>query len=390
MNITSRPIAARHSFFRPIFSIICILICSAALATLFFAPAPQASSASSGIWVTGYYAGWEQDRMPPDKIDFTALTHVVHFSVMPKLDGSLDIVRFDISPARSAAIVTATHNAGRKVLLCVGGANSAVNFRGAISNVHRARFVKNLMDIVTTRGYDGLDIDMEPMAATDKDDYIAFIKELRAAMEQAKQGLLLTAAVGDEPEIFVPLKASFDHINLMTYTMSNAWPGWVTWHTSALYNGGRTFPNSTRQLPSAQLWVDKWLAAGFSPRQLGIGIAFFGDIWKGASAPMQSIEGVTTTRDNQYQKIAPYESNPAYYHWDSVAQVPYLSIDKEGTADDLFISYDNARSIAAKIKYVKENNLGGVIIWQLGDGYRTDVATGQDNLLQAVKQAASH
>jgi chitinase len=373
------------------FGIICILVCCAALATMFYAPAaPQANPASPGIWVTGYYAGWEQDRMPPDKIDFTALTHVVHFSVMPKSDGSLDTARFDISPARSAAIVTATHNAGRKVLLCVGGANSAVDFRGAISSTHRALFVKNLVDIVTARNYDGLDIDMEPMAATDKDDYVPFITALRAAMNQAKPGLLLTAAVGEDPQTFIPLKTSFDHINIMTYGMSNSWPGWVTWFTSPLDNGGVTFPNSSRQLPSVQLWVDKWLDAGFDPHQLGIGIAFYSTIWKGASAPRQGITGVTTSKARYQDTIKYEESKAASYHWDDTAQVPYLSVDQDGTANDLFISYDDKKSIAAKFNYIRSKGLGGAIIWELGDGYRTDVTTGQDHLLQAVKEAAFH
>lgn len=328
--------------------------------------------------------------MPPDKIDFTALTHVVHFAVMPEPDGSLDTKRFDISPARSSSIVTAAHQAGRKVLLCVGGAESAVPFRSAMSSANRAQFVRHLVEIVITRNYDGLDIDMEPMTNADKEDYVAFITDLHASMKKAKAELLLTAAVGDEPDIFVPLKALFDHINLMTYTMSGAWPGWVTWQNSALDNGGQTFPQSPRQLPSVRLWVDTWLKAGFSPQQLGIGIAFFGDIWKGASAPLQSIAGVTVSKDTRYQTVMKYyESNPLSYRWDAVAQVPYLSIDREGTADDLFISYDDAHSILSKFFYVKNKNLGGVIIWQLGGGYRTDVTTGQDALLQAVKYAAA-
>lgn len=349
---------------------------------------PAASAAPSGIGVTGYYPGYEQDRLPVSKIDFTALTHLVHFSVMPKSDGSLDTARFDISAARSAAIITATHKAGRKVLLCVGGANSVVDFRGAISAAHCAQFVQNLVDIVITRGYDGLDIDMEPMEAADKNDYIAFITELHSAMNAAKPGLLLTAAVGDDPQIFLPIKTLFDHINIMTYGMSNTWQDWVTWHSSPLYNGNFIFPHSPRQLPSAQLWVNKWLDAGFNPRQLGIGIAFYSIVWKGAFAPRQSIVGVTTSNSKYQATMKLLEENPSYYHWDDVAQVPYLSIDLEGNANDKFITYDNDKSIQKKIDYVRANHLGGVIIWNLSDGYRTDVSTGQDELLQAVKHAA--
>ena len=34
-----------------------------------------------------------------------------------------------------------------------------------------------------------------------------------------------------------------------------------------------------------------------------------------------------------------------------------------------FVTYDNERSIAAKVNYVKEHKLGGWIIWHLQAGY---------------------
>ena len=51
---------------------------------------PLCASADSALWNTGYYAGWMQDYLAPSDIDFSALTHVIHFAAIPKTDGSLD------------------------------------------------------------------------------------------------------------------------------------------------------------------------------------------------------------------------------------------------------------------------------------------------------------
>ncbi|ULJ76093.1 hypothetical protein [Rhizobium gallicum] len=41
-------------------------------------------------WLAGFYPGWEYEFYPPELIDFSSLTHVVMFSVVPENDGSLD------------------------------------------------------------------------------------------------------------------------------------------------------------------------------------------------------------------------------------------------------------------------------------------------------------
>src|SRR3982751_2526133 len=42
------------------------------------------------LWVTAYYAGWNQSYLAPSNIDFGAVSHVIHFSVVPNSNGSLD------------------------------------------------------------------------------------------------------------------------------------------------------------------------------------------------------------------------------------------------------------------------------------------------------------
>src|SRR5258706_6163201 len=90
--------------------------------------------ARAEIWSTAYYPGWEQVSMPADQIDFDAVSHVIHFALVPNSNGSLNSSANGVTPANSSSIVSNAHLAGRKVLVCVGGADSVLGFQGATSN----------------------------------------------------------------------------------------------------------------------------------------------------------------------------------------------------------------------------------------------------------------
>src|SRR6185437_5509744 len=90
--------------------------------------------ARANMWSTGYYPGWEQGAMPATNIDFAALSHVIHFSLVPNSDGTLNSSDNSITTANSADIILHAHAAGTKVLICVGGASTETLFQGATSN----------------------------------------------------------------------------------------------------------------------------------------------------------------------------------------------------------------------------------------------------------------
>ena len=62
--------------------------------------------------------------MPASNVDYKALSHVIHFSVVPNSNGSLNSVINDLTIANSADVVARVHAAGKKVLFCVGGTSS--------------------------------------------------------------------------------------------------------------------------------------------------------------------------------------------------------------------------------------------------------------------------
>src|ERR1019366_4393654 len=145
------------------------------------------SVARAAFWITGYYPGWEQAGMPASNIDFTTLTHVIHFSVVPNADGSLDSTANNISVTNSGDIVTRAHAAGRQVLICVGGGGTESLFQGATTTTNLPIFVNNLTNFMAARGYDGVDIDWEPLPSSDAPSYTNFVNSLRSALSKFAQ-----------------------------------------------------------------------------------------------------------------------------------------------------------------------------------------------------------
>lgn len=357
-------------------------------------PNPVPSKPAS-LWVTAYYPVWNQSgAMTPDKIDYSAITHLVHFAIVPRADGTIEDTIHGtmnaITPAQSQDVVSRAHKAGDKVLICLGGAGTGPLISPVIAPAKRGVFIQNLMAFVKARGYDGIDVDMEPILPADEDNFVAFVKDLRVALKAANPSYLLTFPAsgepGGQPKLCALLKNDFDQINIQTYDLSGTWDGFKTWYNGSLYGNGKTLMTDTRPFPSASEKVGLYEAAGVPAAKLGLGIAFYGYLWKGASGPGQSIKGVTTETVG-YNDIMDKYYTPGAYHWDANAHAPYLSLGGPGAKQ--FISYDDARLTAEKVTYARTRGLGGVIIWQLGSEYRPDQPVGKrSTLLSAVKEAA--
>jgi len=338
--------------------------------------------------------------MPASSIDFTALTHVIHFSVIPNTDGSLNSSANSVSLANSTDIVARAHAAGKPVLICVGGASSEPDFLPATSNSTLAVFVSNLTNFMATRGYDGIDLDWEPLTAADTGQFTNLVNSLRSALNAFPQHKLLTVAAyayppdppNQEYTMYASLQNQFDQINIETYDLSGPYPGWVTWFNSPIYDGGYRFPSTGGLVPSVDGAVSNFIANSVSPAKLGIGIAFYGDIWQGGAGtstggvtqPRQSWTAAPSMNQSAYNTIIAsyYQSN--LYHWDNSAQAAYLSISNANPANDMFISYDDQRTCQSKVSYARNHGLGGVMIWELAQDHQNGQS---DPLLQAIKQA---
>jgi chitinase len=342
-------------------------------------------------WVAGYHVGYQRDLYPIAEIDFSTMTHLVVGRITPNANGTVN-THFDIDsvngPIFAQQASTAAHAAGVKAILMVGGAGEYAGWVGAASNANRAAFVTNLLSAMDNLGYDGLDLDWEPIQTSDEPNFLALAQALRTA----RPNIVLTVPVGwinanfaSTPNpFFRSIAPLFDQINIMSYDMAGGWDGWQSWHSSALAGAGGNTPSSV------ETSVEFYLRSGVKRHRLGIGVPFYGTCWRNVSAP-RLFGGTVVASDNvlSYRNIIrDYYSAPRY-SWDAAASMGYLgSPTAFGPQQCNFLSYDDETSIAAKGAWVRRTGLGGTIIWTIGQGHIPERPVGQrDPLLQAIKNS---
>jgi hypothetical protein len=318
-------------------------------------------------WSIGYYTPYGSPGSPVSALDMGGLTHIVHWAALVQANGTLDLNYQQIA-ADGPGLITKAHGAGVKVILGLVNPywiGQSGNLPSAAAN-YRAALVSNVMNVVNTYGYDGVDIDWEPLnVSTDGANFKALAADLKAQLG-AKP--LMTATIVTDYAFWGSAHSSFDRINMMTYDMCGTWDSY-SWYNSALYD-------QDGMVWSVNLAATRYKNAGVPAYKLGIGIPFYGYQWSGVSGPRQTMSGASMSQIN-YQSLASMIGNP---QWDSLAKVPYT------TGSNSWISLDNAQSITEKVNYVKANGLGGWIIWNLSSDY-IPTANPQHPLLTAVKNA---
>lgn len=379
---------------------------------IFSAEQPKAQSESDGteFWSTGYLASWQHDagtpysnwgELEPEDIDWSALTHVIYFALPVNRDGtprgSMDPSdRNNWNTDRLESIVPAAHRNDTKILFSVGGSGSYEGFSSAIRAENRNRFIGTLVSMIERFGFDGVDLNMEPIYRDDHDNFIAFVEALHQRLQkmETRNGetpmITLAALKGTTvSELYAEIQHYLDQINIMTYDMAQPWEAWQAWHNSALFSEGVTFDATGEEFSSIKQKVDLALDAGIERRKLGIGIDFYGYIWHGVNYlgkwdgwPDEDLSIIERSGGVPYYEL--WERfNLGKATWDESAETSYLDIEHPRT----FVSFDNERSVQRKVRYAIEENLGGVMIWELGGGYVRDKTSGpKDPLLQAVKK----
>lgn len=329
-------------------------------------------------WVAGYAVGYEHALQPVSTLDFRSLTHLIVGRYVPRPDGSLDrSCDWDAAkcPAWARSLGVRAHAAGRKALLFLGGAGAHDGFAAAARPARRAAFVRNVAAAVKDLGFDGVDVDWEPVEAADVEDLIAFLKALRAAMPRA----LITMPVNftnlnfPQSGIGWTKRAApyLDRVDIMTYEMAGNW-GWAkSWHGAALGGATPAMPTSTA------VSVASYRALGIPAAKLGIGVGFFGQCWKGGvTGPRQAVGASAVVGTLTYATILDRYHRADAYRWDATARASYLGraagLGPQGCS---FVSYEDPRSIAAKVAWAKVQGLGAVIVWTVSAGWRGSTRT---------------
>jgi GH18 family chitinase len=370
-------------------------------------PAPK----QNPYWVTGYLPGYNQDADGKisymTALDWKTVTHVIHNAAMPNADGTLDTNSNSVGKNNRTVAIKTAHDAGVPILFSILGGISV--YQGVVDNpALRSTLIKNLLAIMD-EGYDGLDIDLEPIVKwgeTENPGYETFIHELHTALQskptQAGQRPLLTIASSyTESKLLARLQPLIDQINIMTYDESGTMQG-IVWHDSPLYDGDYRYPSTGNPVISTDHYVKSLLNAGIPAYKLGMGISLETRLWiggtgtstGGATAPLQTWKTpprhfMTSSGVPQpsYAELMDKYYKPENAHWDEAARVPYLSFDNPGSDNDMFISYNDERSVAEKIHYMQDMGMGGLMLWTLEKDYRpSQPLDKQRPIMQAIRQ----
>ncbi len=349
-------------------------------------PPPPPPVGTSGRWVSGYYVGYQRGLYPESAIDFSLLTHIFVGAIEPTANGGLETHFFIDNvngPAMARTISTRAHAAGRKAILMLGGDGYRTALLSATSSANMPTFVNNLLATLTSLGYDGLDIDWEPIEVADQPIVLDLMRRLRTA----RPGIILTIPVAWAPPAsawYAQVATLADQINIMSYGMADNWGGWDSWHQAALFGETSTRPTSVSKS------VKMYQAVGVPSNKIGIGMGFYGSCWRGTNTmgvPLVAGVGVVAGDNTMsYTNIMSSYYSAAAYRWDATAKAGYLSFAAQtGPAGCTMISYEDPQAIAEKGAYVKSAGLGGTIIWTINQGYLPNAAVGsRDPLLKAA------
>lgn len=288
----------------------------------------------SDFVVVGYFPSWSGD---PDRVQYSALTHINYAFVDPTLEGGYAPVA---KPEKLKLIVAYAHAFGVKVLASAAGWSAdKPDVFAAIADDPQllANFVASSLALVSDYQLDGLDIDWEFPSADTSAGYGRLVHALAEALHAA--GKLLTVAVSaddfhgrDYPDSVV---ADADLVNIMAYDDGYKQPG--VHHSSYAF---------------AAASLDYWLTTHKVPASKAIlGLPFYG-------------------RDLENRHARTFKS--IYAH------------DRDAPGKDVSanIGYNGFATLRAKTLQLARARGGGVMIWQLAQD-----AAGEHSLLNAIFDA---
>ncbi|HEY1164499.1 MAG TPA: glycosyl hydrolase family 18 protein, partial [Chitinophaga sp.] len=289
-------------------------------------------------------------------------------------------------------IIDLAHQKGVKVMASIGGWSMCKHYpEMAADATKRAKFVADCQKLMTM-GFDGIDFDweypndpgmnIERYSQADYANFATLVEAVRAAIGSNK---LITAAFSAVPAKlqgfpWARLNASMNYYNMMTYDFNGGWSN-KAGHNAPLYD----YPGAEFTGLSLNACVQGLKSMGVNMSKVTLGAPFYGRgvVTNGAAAlNAPTVKRAETVQpDGPIQTCADYtnwalnlwDGTPNYSyivqqtgansgwteHWDDVAKVPYK------TKGNYFLSYDNERSIGEKAKFIKDNNLAGIIVWQV-------------------------
>lgn len=384
----------------------------------------------TGKWVGGYYAGYFWDNamyQAPEHVDMTAMTHFVFARIGPgsgsngKAPGEIVLGGGNAHTERDRGpgaaydwtveefLVKRAHQANIKAIIMLGGEGDNAGFLASTADAVRPTFVKNLVDYMVAKDYDGIDVDWEgigPKATVEQERLEKLILELRKeanSRERYQASPVIITFPGGNKNINIDKVSDHDlrvanmvdQYNIMSYGVGWFGQGWDSNTFAPLTGASMKRPVSIAS--TIQMFVDK----GVPREKMGLGLGFYGENYTPPfTGPDQYTDGdlskwsVTDVKWSYTLLHKLGYLDKGIYAWDAPTQTSYRvypggytpAARPETTSG--YISYEEPATIAAKGAWAQSTRegegAGGAIIWLVNYGTTDGV---NNPLLHATKKA---
>ena len=324
--------------------------------------------------VVAYYPSWAGDYTPHD-VPYDKLTHLNYAFLETEANGEVKLaVTGDSAPEVLEQFERITHERPWTTFMLTISEFGDNMSTAASTADGRERFARTAVEQLRKYNFGGIDIDWEyPDGSVREDDpenFTLLLEELRTQLDEAGeedgQHYELSMAAAPIPSNIDPLEVGtiadyLDFINVMNYNFYGSWSAATNFNAPlyAPYDDPTYWQGLLTVDHAMQYWADQPIAR----EKLVLGTPFYGFVFENVKNEnrglFQPFDGADT---ESYHSIRQLKTKPHYqYHWHHEARVPWLYSE----ADDTFVTYDDKHSLMEKSRYVRDNDFGGMMCWEL-------------------------